>query len=156
METKEEDMPELHIERRQAVIPWWVWLVGALILALLIWAIVAATTTDRRTAAVPPQERVAGTQEELLPVIVIVTNPAAYFNKTVSGTATVGEVVSDRGFWLRQDDRRIFAVIDEPRPETKDLNEGQRVRVSGIIYDSQRMGAAPGTSESRSRRASDH
>lgn len=145
-------MPELHVERRPPAIPWWAWLLGALLLVLVIWGVLAAVRPDPRAATVTPQEQAAGTREAggdtgavvVLPIVAIVAQPTGYAGQTVSGTATVGEVVSDRGFWLREGDQRIFTVIDEPPGETKDINEGQRVRLTGTVYDAQGVGQVSG------------
>ena len=142
-------MPELHLQRRQGV-PAWVWLLGALALALLAWAIFAAMNNDRR-AETAPQERVAGERQALpaldagvLPVIVILSDPTGHMDRTVSGTATVAEVVSDRGFWLEENGQRLFAVIDEPASEPKNINAGQRVRLTGRVLDANRAANMPG------------
>ncbi len=59
------------------------------------------------------------------------SGPANYANQTVSGTARVAQVVSDRGFWIEDGGQRVFAVIDEPKPEIKNIRAGQTVRLDG-------------------------
>lgn len=115
----------------------WLWiLLGLILLALLIWWIVG-NNDDVETAAVEPVE--VGQVDETATIgaegptlAAIATNPASYFGQTFSGEATVGSEITDRGFWLESDGARMFAVIiDQPREEPKDINPGQRLRLTG-------------------------
>jgi len=171
-------MAEVHIERKQGGVPWWAWLLGLLVLGLIVWAIVAATTGDRdqvavnTTATITPTEATgetatipAATTLVVIPLETIRTTPAGYLNKPVSGTATVGEVVSDRGFYLvpgnngdgtgttsttdavgttPATDNRVFAVLDDSIAENAiNVNAGQQVRLEAVAYDPARLGELP-------------
>lgn len=141
-------MPELDIERRpQPAVPWWAWLIGAILLALIIWAIVAGTTGGRQAEAPAPADRVAGErgetagvpqpvpgQEGLLPVQAIQQNAEQYHGQTVSGTATVAEVVSNRGFWVEQNGNRLFVIDGQTTPPAAELRPGQQVHLKGYAY----------------------
>ncbi len=71
-------------------------------------------------------------QQDLASVFV---DPGNFVGVRTSGTATVGDVVSDRGFWLTDGDNRIFAIVreDVPQQEMIDINEGQRIELTGIM-----------------------
>lgn len=142
-------MPELQLQRREGA-PWWAWLLAVAALALVIWWIVDLATPDRRAENVVPQQQVAGERQETvatgdpLPVALIVTDPNTYLGQPVSGEATVTEVVSNRGFWLEENGQRLFVVIDEPTPETKEINPGQRIRLTGTLSDANRASGMAG------------
>ena len=144
-------MAEINIERKEggSILPW---ILGLLLLALLIWGVyemfdddaagdVAVATapevmpatdpgmTDPGMAATAPAADVS--VGEAIPVAAIMSAPGNYANQAVSGTARVAEVVSDRGFWIEDAGQRTFAVIDEPKPEIKNIRAGQMVRLNG-------------------------
>jgi hypothetical protein len=151
-------MPELDIQRRETTgMPWWVWLLIAVLAIGLIWWIIAATTTDRELAEVTPgvaptvgtepAERVAGAREstdeltsaEWLPLAAMRANPDNYFDQSVSGIGTVAEVASDRGFWIEQRGERVFVVKDEPLVETPALTAGQQISLRGTVHNPDNM-----------------
>lgn len=70
---------------------------------------------------------------------VVFTRPVDYVGRSVTGTAKVDEVVSDRGFWLGEGDNRLFTVIreDTPRKEMIDINAGQRLNLTGFLVKSE-------------------
>lgn len=138
-------MPEIDIQRREGMnVPWWAWLVGAALTALLIWWIVAAATPDRRAGEPAPQDRVAGERQEQrdtiiggaqqLPLTAIQQDPAQYHGNTVSGVATVAEVVSDRGFWVEQNGSRLFVLDGQTVPGARTLQAGDRIQLEGPVY----------------------
>ena len=61
----------------------------------------------------------------------IVTVPTDFATRTVSGSAREAELISDRGFWIEDGGQRVFVVIDEPKPEIKNIRAGQMVRLDG-------------------------
>lgn len=152
-------MPEVDIQREpQRGVPWWVWVIGAVVLALIIWAIAQAITPDRRAGETPP-EQVAGQRQEdragleepdrpledragrqeptetaPLPIGSIQQNPEQYHGQEASGMVTVAEVVSDRGFWAEQDGNRIFVLDGETVPSADQLSAGQQIQLQGRIY----------------------
>lgn len=146
-------MAEVHVERKAGV-PWWVWLLAALLLIGLIWWAVAANTGQQTaggdaTVAVTAPADQAGPDVVVvraIPVVAIRATPIEFIGKPVAGTATVAEVVSDRGFWLRGEEGtdRIFAVLDDSIAESPpDVNAGQQVRLEGIAYDVARLEQLP-------------
>jgi hypothetical protein len=145
-------MPELDIQRRETTgMPWWVWLLIAVLAVALIWWIIAATTGDRElaemTPGVAPTEQVAGAREdagdltsaEWLPLAAMRANPDNYFNQSVSGIGTVAEVASDQGFWIEQRGERVFVVKDEPLVATPALTTGQQVSLQGTVHNPDNM-----------------
>ncbi len=145
-------MAEINVERKDRS-PW-MWIIGVLAALLLIWGMVElfdgdddlaelpvatepvattpmATTPVVDPAAVAPAPAPDTTAGEMIPVTVIVATPANYASLRVSGTARVAQVVSDRGFWIDDGNQRVFTIIDEPKPEIKNIRAGQTVRLDG-------------------------
>ncbi|HEX8392429.1 MAG TPA: hypothetical protein VF665_08750 [Longimicrobium sp.] len=50
--------------------------------------------------------------------------------QTASGQATVPSTPSDRGFWVEENGQRVFAVLQEPMEQIKDIDPGQTVRIT--------------------------
>lgn len=140
-------MPAARSLRAGQRLPYWRWLPATAALGLLLWVLVAVVQYSYRPVPAP-QERVAGQRQELregvLPLAAVVSDPSAHLDRTVSGTAAVAQVVSDRSFWLEQNGHRVFAVVFEPAPEARDLYEGQRVRVAGRMLDAYQAVGMPG------------
>lgn len=142
-------MPELHLQRREGL-PGWVWPLTALLAAFVVWWM-ASTARSNRAATAPVQERVAGERQVMiddtgdasLPVTAIMTDPERHMGMKVTGTAIVAETPTDTGMWLQADGRRLFAVIDGPTSETKRLQQGQVVRLSGEVMDETRFADVP-------------
>lgn len=157
-------MAEIEIQRKEGGVPAWAWIVGALLLAALIWWMVAANTGERREAGVdttaPPAAGmttdtsaqtsagtgVAGKGMETmtpnveaananLPLAAIQQNPDAYFNKWVSGMGTVTEVLSDRAFRIEQDGQQMLVVKAENIVETTNIVQGSQVSFSGMVVN---------------------
>ena len=70
-----------------------------------------------------------------LPLAAMRANPDAYFNKWVSGLATVTEVVSNKGFWIEQDGVRAFVVKAEPLVESREITAWNKVSFSGMVVN---------------------
>ncbi len=148
-------MAEVQIERKEGGVPWWAWLLLILAIGFTLWWMTAGRERDTDTAtSVPaatdtPATNATAADTEvgtLIPVLLIRTTPTDYIGKPVSGTATVAEVVSDRGFWLRGEDgtERIFAVLDDSIPETSpDVNAGQTVRIQGTAHSPDQLDQMP-------------
>lgn len=134
-------MAEINIERKERSI--WPWIIGAVLVLLLVWGLTGLFDSDEASevpvatapAVVEPMQPAAPTPDvamgDLIPVSAILAAPAGYAGQTISGTATVAEVISDRGFWIEEGGQRAFAVIDEPKPEIKNIQAGQTVRLDG-------------------------
>lgn len=147
-------MAEIPVERKDGGgIPWWVWLVlAAIAAALLIWW---ATAGDEEEVVTEPVSTEAGLEPTAEPVAAageltitnILASPEAYVGRDdFSGELNVAEVPTDRGFWVEDQGQRLFAlIIDEPREVTKDINAGQRLRISqGMIRDQSFLPDMPG------------
>jgi hypothetical protein len=50
--------------------------------------------------------------------------------QTTGGDGMVPETPSDRGFWIEENGQRVFAILAEPMEQIKDVDPGQRVRIS--------------------------
>ncbi len=77
-------------------------------------------------------ENAPGTEVDVARAVV---TPIDYVGVAVKGTGTVTEVVSDRGFWLEVDGKRLFAVVreDVPRPEMIEIRPGQTLQFTGLM-----------------------
>lgn len=140
-------MAEINVERKEGG-SIWPWIIGLLALLLVGWLLFSMFDRDDDVAEVPvvtepmatmpvvdPAAAPPATPDvdvgPMIPVAAIITGPANYANQTVSGTARVAQVVSDRGFWIDDGSQRIFTVIDEPKPEVINIQAGQMVRLDG-------------------------
>jgi hypothetical protein len=76
----------------------------------------------------------------MLPVAAILGNAAQYDGQTVSGTARVVDVPSDRGFWVEDNGQRLLVVLGEKGAGTNapehhtDIKTGQTLRLSGHVF----------------------
>ena len=143
-------MAEIPVERKRNLT--WLWVILALLLiAALIWW---ATAGDEEVVTEP-----VGTEAGLEPtaepvpaageltIANILASPEAYVGRDdFSGEVNVPEVPTDRGFWVEDQGQRLFAlIIDEPREVPKDINAGQRLRISqGMIRDQSFLPDMPG------------
>lgn len=50
--------------------------------------------------------------------------------QTAMGEAVVPATPSDRGFWLEENGQRVYAILAERYEQIKDIDPGQRVRIS--------------------------
>lgn len=152
-------MPELGIQRRESHIPWWVWLIGLIILALIIWWVIAAARKDHGVAG----NEVATPGTATMPATGTVTTNETPGTNVAPATATgpitdlstimntndrsaligrqfqlsgvnIQSVVGDRGFWVGPNaGQRLFARVDEQ------LNRGSREWDVDINPGQQRM-----------------
>ena len=148
-------MAEIKIQRKRPTV--WPWVVGALLVGLVAWGLIAwPSDTDDRYAQIAPatESGTAATAggDDLIPIAAILSQPTQYVNETVSGTTQVAEVISDRGFWIERQGRRMFAVIDEPPRETIDINAGQTLRLTGRVYTQETLKQIEGNIEPDTRR----
>lgn len=133
-------MADLNVERKGPSI--WPWIIGLIVLALLIWALVELfedddavvtdpameqpTVVDPAPAPVMPETMVAA-----LPLSEIAQEPEAFEGRTVSGEVTVAEAGADGGFWAEDQGQRLFVVITEGGDdEPLNLRAGDRVRIT--------------------------
>lgn len=150
-------MAEINVQRKRGGI-WALVLIGVLLLALSLWGLyewldadeplVAAVETPTAGAApVAP----AGGPVGVIPVAAILAAPASY-GVPLDGRARVTEVPTDRGFWIAADAQRMFVVIDEPKPEIKNVQAGQMVVLrQATVYPSSRVSSIPGQMDADTR-----
>ena len=137
-------MAEIRVEKKSNSWIWW--LLGLIVLALIVWAVIAAMDDNEEVgvAAVPALETEvvpppadpntadpnAVAQGTGIPIGQIVASPAAWDGRNVSGEVRVAEVVSDRGFWIEADGQRMFVLLNEVPGEVKEINAGQTLRLT--------------------------
>lgn len=108
-------MAEIHIERKKGTA--WLWLLLAAlavlaVLAWLLWRPGAAETTPLTATIVDPVPAPA-TVATVAPldstptIATILANPPQWVGREFSGTVTVAEVPTDRGFWIEEGGRRV-------------------------------------------------
>lgn len=157
-------MADINVQRKQASI--WPWLLGLVGLALAAWLLISMLSGDDDEVAVvrettpaaapvvtepvpltPPAPSAAAAAG--IPIAAIMSNPAEWSGRTVSGQVRVAEAVSDRGFWIEDGGQRLFVVKNEsPVPgvadvqgaadtmSSRNLNAGQTVQMSGTVHTS--------------------
>lgn len=135
-------MAEIPVQKKSHA---WVWVLLALIaLALLAWWAFAEgdddaemvdndayVVTDPVVPATPGADAEANAQAGLA-LGAILANPAQYYGQEYSGEVSVGDELTDRGFWIENNGERMFAlIVDQPREVPIDINPGQRLRIDG-------------------------
>lgn len=146
-------MAEIDIERKSGSrLPL---ILGVVLGLLVLWGLYEVFDSDEAdvtrvgvsSAPVPPPVVISpmpAADAVAIPVTAILTDPARY-GAPLDGSAKVTEVPTDRGFWIDDGGRRMFAVIDEPTPETKNINPGQTVLLKQArVYRSEDVGSIPG------------
>ena len=120
-------MAEIPVERKDGF-PWWLLLVGALLLGLLLWMFLASDNDDAVVADV---------DDDTIYVASTEVNSAIDMDDL-----RVTELTGDMSFYATSDDgQRYFIVFDEvPTPGTPkegllDINVGNMVDVEGYIRD---------------------
>ncbi|MFT4935543.1 MAG: hypothetical protein ACI9LT_002245 [Pseudoalteromonas distincta] len=149
-------MAEIKVERKG--LPWWAWLIMALIAIALIWWVVAETGDDGDDLAAPdvtivdtvpapvmPMEPAAGGEAGAvtdIDTLLDAEDPAALVGRQVRLEGVqVLEMVGDATFWVgRGGDDRAFVILDEqipsPPPEVEgrvNVNAGQTVDITGSV-----------------------
>lgn len=145
-------MAEIDLERKRSGGMGWLWgLLILLLLGLLAWWL--WPDTDIEEAPVVPVEDVERpapmepVDEPDLGLPAILDNPDMYVGQPFpDNEVQVGGELTDRGFWIEQENRRLFAVIvDEPQEEPRDINPGQRLRLTGgTLRDASYLSDMPG------------
>lgn len=145
-------MTEIPVQHKEkSGVPWWVWLLAALlVLGLLVWWI-AREGDEEAVVAVPAAETVAAVEPVgTVPVADGAITDLAAITGAADLTAMTGRevrltgvpvesVVGDRGFFIGSGDQRAFVVLNEQRtPNTPiegryDVTAGQVVNVNGSI-----------------------
>lgn len=151
-------MADIDVERKGTNI--WPWIIGLLVLALLIWALMEMFDTDEPDVAAVATDTVM-TDPTVVPAPVapvvagptiadVLANPSAYAGQSfTTDTVRVAEVVADRGFWIEgATGARMFVVKNEsPQPGVADVqgqadvrdgrnvNAGDRLQINGTLHD---------------------
>ncbi|WP_156841282.1 hypothetical protein [Novosphingobium aquimarinum] len=162
-------MAEIPVERKKSNA--WIWILLAFILAaLLLWW--AVSSSDNDDAALTQAEPAAATSmapydgatenmgekaaasganadadADALTIADIFATPEQYIGRDdFSAEVDSPKVPTDRGFWVEQKGRRMFAlIVDAPSDAYKDINPGQRLRITnGMIRDASSIGDLPG------------
>ncbi len=110
-----------------------------------------ADTTAAGAAGVAGAAGAAGA----LPIAAILASPGQYGTQSVSGSARVTDVISDRGFWVEEGGQRMFVVIAEPQSaeQVVDINAGQTIRLSGSVREGSTAGQLTGVEQEAQRTA---
>ena len=150
-------MAEIKVERKG--LPWWAWLIMALVAVALIWWVVAEMGDDEETdlaapdvaivetvpPPVMPMDPATGGQAGAITDIATLLDaedPAALVGRQVRLEGVQGlDMVGDATFWVgRGDDDRAFVILDEqipsPPPEVEgrvNVNAGQTVDITGSV-----------------------
>jgi hypothetical protein len=117
----------------------WVWLLVILLLVgLLIWWLLAADEDDETVVddplAVEQIDPVTPEATDAMTIAAILANPSQYHGREgFTGTVGVDGPLTDRGFWITDDqgNRMLAIIIDEPREVPMDINPGQRLSITG-------------------------
>lgn len=145
-------MADIDIERKKkSPLPW---ILGLLALALLAFLLMQSCGDEEEVEpAVVTDTTTAVTAPVVAPVVPPVTDTTTVgatgaagaagaagwigavlagtsAGQSASGSGTVPETPSDRGFWIEDNGQRVFAVLAEPMEQLKDINPGQRVTIS--------------------------
>ena len=73
----------------------------------------------------------SGDSADQFPLAAVMDSPGEWNGRTVTGDVLVSTVPTDRGFWVEEDGRRAFFVVD-PIGEESDahIQQGQRLRIT--------------------------
>ena len=116
-------MANIPVEKRSTGIPWWAWLLGALLLALLLWFLLSLGDDDDAVVADDPIEAVTEPELDLSEVY-------------------VSRVVGDNTFFVTPDAgsgaETLVYLEEEPTPGDAtegryDVTEGQRLSITGSM-----------------------
>lgn len=149
---------EIPVKKKSAV-PWWLWLIAALLLLGLIWWLVASLGDDSddvradagsdtapavaaapyaeepaQTAAAPTPAGAQGPITDLTTVFETADRRELIGREFQLSEVRVLDVVGDRTFWIGQGDQRVFAALREVPPPgwptDADININSRQTVS--------------------------
>lgn len=130
-------MADINVERKGPSI--WPWIIGLIVLAVLIWLLTEMFDSDDEVETEPafeepvmvepaPEPAAPTAMVAALPVAEIADDPVSFEGRTVSGEATVAEMIDERTFWLEDQGRRMLVLLDAASPLS--LEPGQRVRIT--------------------------
>jgi hypothetical protein len=128
-------MAEIPVEKKSSSS--WLWILLAIIvLALLLWWIFADNDEEEVAVAEPvavEQQADVGAAAGPMTIAAVLANPADYYDmEGFTIDATVGDEITDRGFWIESGGSQMFAlIVDQPREEPIDINPGAELRITG-------------------------
>ena len=133
-------MAEIPVERKSN--KGWLWLLLVLLIigAIIWWLLAEANEGEFDDADEVAIEQNADTmsvdetaQAGGMTIASILAAPEAHYGMDgFTGEFAVTGPLTDRGFWIEQDGSRMFAlIIDQPREEPVDINQGARVSLDG-------------------------
>lgn len=153
-------MAEIPVEKKGGI-PWWVWLLLALLVAALLWWLLDDRDRGEPLAAPPYQQSVAPAQDSVAAVAPTaaaaptgdagaITNLTAIGGATASGDVVgrqvelndvpVLEMVSDAGFYIGSSPAdRVYVLLDEQKTPNQpgegrvNVNKGQTIGLSGTV-----------------------
>lgn len=146
-------MAEIPVTKKSGI-PWWVWLILALVVVAVAWWLLANGDDDIETAAVTapaPAVAPAGPITDLT-TITTAADRSVLIGREVQLTGVpVGDVVGDRTFYVGSGDQNVFVVLDQvPTPGQPgvegryDVTSGQTINLTGSV---QPVSAIPGQIE---------
>lgn len=116
----------------------WLWAVLALlVIALIAWWLWPDDEMDTVDDPVGVETVEPTGMEPAMPdeqgLALITANPSAWTDMPFPPTeATVGDQMTDRGFFIEADGAELMVlIIDQPREVPMDINPGQRLRITG-------------------------
>lgn len=164
-------MAQINVERKHSS-AWIWWILGLIVLALIIWAV--AETMDRdelaenTVAPIGVEEQVPVTPADEVPVLTaeaagipvadILESPSTWAGRSLTGEVHVAEVVSDRGFWIKDSrnqnaDERLFVLLNEVPGDIKEINAGQTIQMNdALVYQAENLDQIPGQVDEQARR----
>lgn len=146
-------MAEINVERKHRGGAW-VWVLGIIALALIIWAVAEALDRDDRVARIPPVVAPAVVPAEaagdvaaapITDIVEVVAVPVPQRLPLVGrqvqlSDVRVQSVVGDEIFWVGPSaDQRLFVALDpapglnRPVESPTDVSPGQGVNVTGVV-----------------------
>lgn len=158
-------MANIEIQRKPSA-AWLWWVVGALAIALGLWALLAGGDEDLEQApaigAAPvaddaqplPPSATPTAQGEGITLSQIIESPGTSTGKSLAGEFRVGDVPTDRGFWIMDQGQRLFVILgDAPEEQPKDINANQTLRLTeAVVYSADQLGSIPGQLDADTRR----
>ena len=126
-------MANIPVERTSTGTPWWLWLLGLLLLALLAWFLISALSDDDDDVAVVDDTEVV---QDVAPAPVVADTGLDLSDLYVT------RVTGDRTFFVAaseadQSNETLVILNQEASPDTPgiegqvDINPGQRVSLTG-------------------------
>lgn len=143
-------MAEIPLERKSPV-PWWVWLIAALLIVAILWWIIDEANEPDDVAVLAPVAEVmpvvppvaTATNAEITDpvVIVAVTDRRPLIGRTVRLTnVRVLDVIGDQAFWIGSGpDQRVLVAMKEvlppgtPTDADININAGQTINLIGQV-----------------------